>query len=209
VAALEGERPLAGDRQGDEAGDQRQEQGADRPRARHRQVQQLRHGDRLEQERRAGEADEPQPEGDVAEQHHAGDVDRRHPPPRVEAGAQRRAGEQRHAEGVAEGVAGERGEGDLPVGDPLADVAQGERVVAGEGEVAQDGEGDRHDHPVRRQVVEEVDDVAVAEVAQLAAEQPEGQPEEEEAEQRGELGELDFLHRSGFTGRRFRTSPSV
>ena len=104
---------------------------------------------------------------------------------------------------VAEGVAGEGGERDFPVGDALADVAQGQRVVAGEGEIAQGGEGERHGHPVRRQVVEEEDDVLVAEIGQLAAEQPEGQREEEQAEKRGELRELDRLQPQ------FRTSPSA
>ncbi len=72
---------------------------ADRPRARHRQVQS--DGTAIGSSRNVPpeSARNPEPEGDVAEQDDARDVDRRHPPARVEAGAQRGAGEEQASRG--------------------------------------------------------------------------------------------------------------
>ncbi len=160
-----------------------QEQGAERAGGGEVEDEAARQRQRLDQEDDAAQRDEAQPEGDEAEHHHPRHLGGGQPPAGVEAGADRRAGEQREAEAVAERVAGERRQRDLAVGQRIADVAEGQRVVAGHGRITQGGEEHGEQHAAARQRPQEHHHVAVMEPGELAVEQPESAGEQQHGEE--------------------------
>jgi len=151
-----------------------------------------RHG--LEEEDRPGENEETEHQGGTAEGDELGDIQGREPPGRIKTVAHRAAGNGAQAHVDAEGEADEGGHGDLAVGEALADIAEGEKVIAGHHEVVEAGEGEAQEDLPGRDLPQGAQDVVDAMGSELPLKNPEGHPEEEKAEEGAQDSEEPSFH---------------
>ena len=155
---------------------------------------------RPQQQRAAGDQEEPQPDRHAAEDDQFGDLAGGYPQGRVDPVAGGTAPDDRGV--IAEGVPDKGGEGELVIGQRVAGVPQGQGVVGGQDEVVED----RQHHGVEDIAVahlpELADDIAVVIAPQLMVNEADGQNEQADADRRTDsLEELTLhdLHSPGST----------
>ncbi|MNC26695.1 hypothetical protein D3C76_1049180 [compost metagenome] len=136
-----------------------------------------------QQQGAAPPAQQTEEEGDGAEEDHPGHLSGAKPQGGVEPIAYRRAGEQRKAQGVGEGVGDEGGHPHLRQGQSLVQHLQGQQIVAAEAAIAEQGE--QQGGPQLRQGLRpdgQADVVPVPQVGQMI-EDGQGRPQQQQAAQ--------------------------
>ena len=79
-------------------------------------------------------------------------------------------------------------------GESVADVAEGQRVVARQGDVAEHGEGEREREPPRRDVAHVFEDVVQVIGLELVAQHHDGERQQDPAEERPQGGQDALPH---------------
>jgi hypothetical protein len=154
-----------------------------------------------EQDERPGR-EEAEPERRHVEGHGARHVGHRNAPAGEHAVAHGAPAEEGEPDVVAEDVRDEGRERDARIRERPPDPAQGEGVVAGEREVAQQRERDRDGEVVARDRTQVPDHVSEVVLRELAVQDGDREREEREPEERPERGEQALPHGSAASRRR-------
>ena len=142
----------------------------------------------------AAEQEEPEPERQQGEGDDARDLLRPNAPAREHPVADTASAEEGEAHVVAEDVGHERGEGDAPVRESVADITEGQRVVARQGDVAEHGEDERERERPRRDVAHVCENVVQVVGLELVTQHEDGECQEDRAEKRPQGGQDSLLH---------------
>ena len=180
--ATQGQRPAPAPGEAEVDRHRRQQQGADGTPRGGAQVQPARCGDRLEQQCQTGGADRADPEGEGDETGHQRHIGRGEPPGGVQAHAHGAGRQHGQTQVVADRRRDERRRRDARIGQRLLEMAQGQPVVAGQGQVAAGG-GEQGQHEGRPcDLPEGPAHVGTMDVRELAVQHPECEREQRHAD---------------------------
>ncbi len=166
--------------------DGREQRGADGQRQAAMQVQDGDRVRRADQEGDARDCGEPDSDRQAGERGDGRDVDRGDAGGRIQAEADRSAGEGREAQSVTEGVGDERGEYDARVGYRLAQIAQRHQVIEAQQPVARRGAGESDQDAPPGKLVQLCEHLADVQLRQLTVQNVDDGAEDDERGERSD-----------------------
>lgn len=184
--AAEAQRPPHPPGEQDIAAHQRGAQDAEGPRRCGRQADQARHHIRPQEEHEPAERQEAEPDGRAAEQDDLANLEGAEAEAGIEAVAQGAAAERSDADIVADGETHERSQSDIPIGQRPADIADAERVEAGQAQIARRNADKRQRQVGQRDSENGAGNLRQAVIAECPVAQPQPQRQHDDRDEDGQ-----------------------